>query len=104
MTQYKLNDAERGLVRLSPVPKTKQIGGRNIVTYSNYMDLAPGKVYHTDDEALLNYFRTYKRKVRYTAEIEKALKENNVPYEVIRCKSCGGSIKKISYQLVEVME
>ena len=53
---------------------------------------------------MLNFFRNYKRKVRYNAETERALKDNDVPYEIEMCRSCGGKIKKISYRVVEVME
>ena len=104
MTQYRLNKAERVQVTINNVAKTKLINGKPIVTYSNYIRLEPNKVYKTDDEAMLNFYRTYRRKVRYNAEIEQALKEHNVPYEIERCRSCGGTVKKISYAVVEVME
>ena len=104
MTEYRLNKAEKVSVTINNVAKTKEINGKSIVTYSNYIRLVPNMVYKTDDEAMLNFFRNYKRKVRYTAEIERALKENDVPYEVEYCRSCGGKIKKISYRPVEVIE
>lgn len=104
MTEYRLNKAEKVRVLINNVAKTKVINGKSIVTYSNYINLVPGVVYKTDDEAMLNFFRNYKRKVRYNAEVERALKENNVPYEIEMCRSCGGKIKKISYRPVEVME
>lgn len=104
MTEYRLNKAEKVRVLINNVAKTKIINGKSIVTYSNYINLVPGVVYKTDDEAMLNFFRNYKRKVRYNAEIERALKENKVPYEIEMCRSCGGKIKKISYRPVEVME
>ena len=104
MTQYRLNKAENVQVTINNVAKTKNIGGKAIVTYSNYIRLAPNKVYETDDEAMLNFFRHYKRKVRYNAQLENVLRENGVPYEIERCRSCGGMVKKISYQVVEVME
>lgn len=104
MTEYRLNKAEKVSVTINNVAKTKVINGKSIVTYSNYIRLAPNTVYKTDDEAMLNFFRAYKRKVRYTAEIERALKENNVPYEIEMCRSCGGKIKKISYRVVEVLD
>lgn len=104
MTEYRLNKAEKVRVLINNVAKTKIINGKPIVTYSNYINLVPGVVYKTDDEAMLNFFRNYKRKVRYNSEIERALKENNVPYEIEMCRSCGGKIKKISYRPVEVME
>lgn len=104
MTEYRLNKAEKVSVTINNVAKTKEINGKSIVTYSNYIRLAPNTVYKTDDEAMLNFFRAYKRKVRYTAEIERALKENGVPYEIEMCRSCGGKIKKISYRVVEVLD
>ena len=104
MTEYRLNKAEKVRVLINNVAKTKVINGKSIVTYSNYINLVPGIVYKTDDEAMLNFFRNYKRKVRYNAEVERALKENNVPYEIELCRSCGGKIKKISYRPVEVIE
>ena len=104
MTEYRLNKAEKVSITINNVAKTKVINGKSIVTYSNYIRLAPNTVYKTDDEAMLNFFRAYKCKVRYTAEIERALKENNVPYEIEMCRSCGGKIKKISYRVVEVLD
>ena len=104
MTEYRLNKAEKVRVLINNVAKTKVINGKSIVTYSNYINLVPGVVYKTDDEAMLNFFRNYKRKVRYNAEVERALKENGVPYEIEMCRSCGGKIKKISYRPVEVIE
>ena len=104
MTEYRLNKAEKVRVLINNVAKTKIINGKSIVTYSNYINLVPGVVYKTDDEAMMNFFRNYKRKVRYNAEVERALKENNVPYEIEMCRSCGGKIKKISYRPVEVIE
>ena len=104
MTQYRLNKAERVQVTINNVAVTRNIHGKDIVTYSNYIKLTPGKVYETDDEAMIRFFKAYRRKVRYNPEIEQALKNNDVPYEIEYCKSCGGKIKKISYQMVEVME
>lgn len=104
MAKYRLNSAEKVQVTINNVAKTKKINGKEIVTYSNYIRLVPGVIYETDDEAMLNFFKNYKRKVRYNADIERALKNHNVPYEVEYCKSCGGKIKKISYKVVEVLK
>ena len=104
MTEYRLNKAEKVSVTINNVAKTKIYNGKSIVTYSNYIRLAPNTVYKTDDEAMLNFFRNYKRKVRYNAETERALKDNDVPYEIEMCRSCGGKIKKISYRVVEVLD
>lgn len=104
MAKYRLNSAEKVQVTINNVAKTKKINGKEIVTYSNYIRLVPRVIYETDDEAMLNFFRNYKRKVRYNAEIEEALKKNKVPYDIEYCKSCGGKIKKISYKVVEVLK
>lgn len=104
MTQYKLNNAEKVQVTINNIAKTKIINGKPIVTYNNYIRLAPNKVYETDDEAMLNFFRQYKRKVRYNADLENALKTHGVPYDIEWCKACSGRVKKISYRVVEVME
>lgn len=102
MAKIRLNSAERVPITINMVAKTKEINGKSIVTYSNYLRIAPGEVLESDDEAMLNFLKDYKVKIRYNAELERALKENKVPYEVEFCKSCGGRIKKISYHPVEV--
>lgn len=104
MTKYRLNKAERVQYTVNNVAKTKVINGKSIVTYSNYMRLAPNTIYESDDEAMLMFFREHKRKVRHNAELERALKENGVPYELEMCRSCGGRVKKISYHPIEVMD
>lgn len=103
--KYRLNGAEKVAVTLYYVPQTKKVNGRNIVTYPpNFMKLVPGEEYETDDEAMLEYFRRHRQKVRYSQELEDTLSRNGVKYEVEMCKSCGGRVKKISYQLVEVYD
>lgn len=102
--KYRLNEAETVPVTLYNVAKTKNVNGRDIVTYSNYLRLSPGVEYETDDEAMLNWFKAYRRKVRYNSALELVLKNNNVPYETEMCRSCGGRVKKISYQVVEVYD
>lgn len=104
MAKYRLNKAERVQATISNVAKTKIVNGKKIVNYSNFIKLVPDKVYETDDEAMIGFFKAYRREVRYNAELERALKENDVPFELKYCKSCGGKIKKIRYPLVEVIE
>lgn len=103
MTKYRLNSAENVPITINMVAKTKKIGGKDIVTYNNYTRLAPNVTYETDDEAMLTFLENYNVKIRYNAELEQALKQNNVPYEVEFCRSCGGKVKKISYHPVEVL-
>ena len=104
MATIRLNKVERVAVTIQPVPITRKINGKDIVTWNNYLRIAPNETRKSDDEALLNFLKSYKHKVRYNAETEKALKEYGVPYEIEYCKSCGGKIKKISYNPVEVMD
>lgn len=104
MAKYRLNKAERVQATINNVARTKIINGRPIVSYSNFIKLAPGKEYETEDEAMIAFFKAYRREVRWNAEIERALTENDVPFELKYCKSCGGRIKKIRYPLVEVIE
>lgn len=104
MTKYRLNRAENAPITLYNVPRTKDVRGKKTVAYSNYIRLAPNKVYESDDEAMLNFFRTYKRKVRYTEGLEATLKSHGVAYETEYCRTCGGRVKKISYKVVEVFD
>lgn len=101
---YRLNKAETVPVTLYHVAKSKVIGGKKRVTYDNFIRLAPGEEYETDDEAMLAWFSEHRRKVRWTEKIERTLKTHGVPYETEMCKSCGGKVKKISYQVVEVYD
>ena len=105
MTKYRLNRAEKVQVTVNNVAKTRVMSdGRKVVSYSNYIRLAPNTVYETDDEAMLDFFRNYKARVRYRTELEANLRANGVPYEIEICRSCGGKIKKLKYQLVEVLD
>ena len=104
MGKYKLNNAETVQVTINNVACTKIVNGKSVVTYSNYIRLAPNKVYETEDTAMLNFFKRYRRKERYTTGLEEALKRSNVPYEIEYCRTCGGRVKKISYQVVEVFD
>ena len=102
--KYRLNKAETTPVTLYNVAKTKKVGGRSVVTYSNYIRLIPGEEYETDDKAMISFFENHKRKVRYKKELADTLTKNGVPFETEMCKSCGGRVKKISYQIVEVFD
>jgi len=102
--KYRLNKAEKVPVTLYNVAKTREYNGKPIVTYRNQHRFVPGEVYETDDEAMLEWFRTYKRKVRYNSDLAKTLTEAGVPFELEMCRSCGGKVKKISYQIIEVYD
>lgn len=102
--KYRLNKAEKVRVTLMNVASTKNINGKPIVTYRNRITLTPGEEYQTDDEAMIEWFRTYRRKVHYNADLAKALSAAGVPFDTEMCRSCGGRVKKISYQIVEVYD
>lgn len=102
--KYRLNEAETVSITLYQVAKTKVINGKEIVTYNNFLPLSPGKVYESDDKAMLNWLKAYKRRVRHTPQLEQALKSHDVPYELEVCSGCGGKVRKISYHVVEVFE
>ena len=103
--KYRLNKAETVQTTINNVASTKKLNnGREIVTYSNYIRLIPGRIYETEDKAMIEFFKSYTRKVRHTAGIEEALKSANVPYKIEFCRSCGGRVKKISYKVVEVLD
>lgn len=98
--RYRLIDIETSPITLRMFPET--VNGH--VSYGHWQRLEPGKVYETEDPAQIQYLREYTVKVRYNTEIEQSLKSAGVPYEVIRCRSCGGRIRKIEYSNIEVME
>lgn len=102
--KYRLNKAETLPVTIYNVAVTKKVGNKDIVSYSNYIRLVPDKIYETDDEATLKFFREYRRKVKHTESLERTLISNDVPYDIEYCKSCGGRVKKINYQVVEVLD
>lgn len=78
---------------------------KNGVRVYKYYTLRPGKKYdeHIDDEVFMNALKDAHKRIPYTPEMEKYLKANNVRYEVVNCKSCGGRVKKIDVWLVEVV-
>ena len=104
MAKYRLNSAETLPNTINHVAVTKKVGGKDIVTYSNYIRLVPGKEYETEDPAMIEFFKTYRRKVRHTDTLEALLASSGVPYDIEFCKSCGGRVKKINYQVVEVYD
>lgn len=99
--QYRLYSVETAPVTLRMFPKTLKNG---TISYGHYVRLEPNKTYETEDEAQKKYLRENRTRVRYNANLEATLKNAGVPYEVVKCKSCGGRVKKIEYNQVEVIE
>ena len=104
MTQYRLIPAITVPTILRPLAVTVQYGNRDVVKHDGFIRLEPGKLYETADEVLLNSLRNYTFSSRFNQTLENELKANDVPYEIERCRSCGGKIKKIKYHPVEVIE
>lgn len=102
--KYRLNKAEKIPVTIYNVARTRRLNNRDIVTYSNYIRLIPGEEYETDDPAMIAWFREYRRKVKYSRSVEDALTGGGVPFTTEMCKSCGGRVKKIVYNPVEVYD
>ncbi len=68
--------------------------------------LHPGKKYeeNINDEIFMHELLNASKDIPYTEEREAQLKEYGAKYEVIRCKSCGGRIKKLKVWFAEVVE
>ncbi len=65
--------------------------------------MMPGTIYEILEE-IIDPIPSTKHKVKYSPELEQALKEEGIPYEIIRCQSCGGRVKKIEFPILEVVD
>lgn len=99
MKYYKLIDAVTESVSFN-LPYMK-----NGVKVYKFYTLRPGKMYdeHIEDEVFMNALKDAHKKVMYSEEKERILKETGAHYEVVTCKSCGGRVKKLDIWLVEVV-
>lgn len=80
----------------------KKVNGK---TTFGVLRLYPGVTYELeDDETLLNSLKGAKVEKRYSPLLVEILKENNIAYEEVLCHSCGGRVKKIRYNIIEVMQ
>lgn len=96
---YKLIDAIN-------TPKDLSVVTRNgsAVRYGR-MRLEPKKKYEIpEDKTLWESILNAKEKTRWTKEREDLLKETGAKYSVVRCKSCGGRVLKLEYNVVEVVD
>lgn len=65
----------------------------------------PGEVYEMkDDDLFRQSVNGYKVKKPYKQDLEDRLKDAGIAYEVVRCKSCGGMVRKLEYNVLEVIE
>ncbi len=69
-----------------------------------YVTLEPGKHYKLlSDEMMAQITEKFKEKRKYSAELERTLKDAGMDYEIVLCKTCGGRVKKLEYATVEVV-
>lgn len=72
--------------------------------------MKPDYVYSLDsdpvygDERVIKQLKDFRVKKSISKSLEDKLKLLNIPYEYVRCRSCGGLIKKIEYNPIEVTE
>lgn len=71
-----------------------------------YYTLYPNTKYveHIDDPIFMDTLKDAHKRLQYSPQLEKTLKESGIRHEVITCKVCGGRAKKIDVWLVEVVE
>lgn len=76
--------------------------GQNVWRLTGFI---PGEWYQVDDVGLLNILKgKAKVKKAYSQDLENTLKGKGVPYEVVKCKTCGGRVTKIEYSVLEIEE
>lgn len=98
--KYKLSD-----VVTSPTTLYLQKTGDRGLRRWGSMRLDPGKIYETDDEILIESLSAKKSVlVPYNPKLEERLKELGKEYSVELCKACGGRVKKIRYDAVEILK
>lgn len=69
-----------------------------------YVTIKPNKHYKLlDDELMARISEQFKEKRKYSESLEKTLKDAGMDYKVVKCRSCGGRVKKLEYKTVEVV-
>jgi hypothetical protein len=96
---FKLHDAIKERTQVDVVYREKGI------TKYSYIVLDPGVEYELpEDELFQKSIRGCVFKKPYSKTMEDSLKANNIPYKVELCKQCGGRVKKLAYNPLEVIE
>lgn len=68
------------------------------------VELEPGKHYEIpDDEILASISEKFKEKRKYSEQLKLKLMENNVKFEEVVCKTCGGRGRFLKYETVVVV-
>ena len=69
-----------------------------------FVTIAPKKHYKLlSDEVMEQISQKFTEKRKYSDSLEKTLKDAGMPYEIVKCKTCGGRVKKLEYKTVEVV-
>lgn len=78
---------------------------KNGIPKYSYIVLDPGVEYELpEDELFQKSIRGCQFKKPYSKAMEESLKANNIPYKVEMCKQCGGRVKKLVYNPMEVID
>nr|WP_216682564.1 hypothetical protein [Enterococcus innesii] len=84
------------------VAKTSENQNRSKIVYG-VMRLEPGEVYELEDDPIfLDSLEKLRVSKRYSESLEKELTAAGVDFKVDQCRSCGGRVKKLIYNIVEV--
>lgn len=66
--------------------------------------LEPGKKYEIPEKDILDQLLKARKQIPYSARAEETLRSMGVAYEKKVCKSCGGKVLKLEYNVVEVID
>ena len=69
-----------------------------------YVTLKPKKHYKLlSDEMMAQISEKFTEKRKYSDSLKKTLDDAGMEYEIVKCRSCGGRVKKLEYKTVEVV-
>lgn len=69
-----------------------------------FVTLVPNKHYKLlPDEVMSQIADRFTEKRKYSESLERTLKDAGMPYEIVKCRTCGGRVKKLEYKTVEVV-
>lgn len=93
------------LVDIVETPQTINVAEkRNGITSYGHVRMKPGEKYFMkEDELFQRSISNAEVKKRYSSSLEGLLKESGISYRIDYCKTCGGSVKHIYYNIIEVI-
>lgn len=69
-----------------------------------YVTIKPNKHYKIlSDELMERILENFTEKRKYSEALERTLKDAGMDYEIIKCRTCGGRVRKLEYKTVEVV-